>query len=53
MVDHIVPLHEGGDSLDWSNLQPLCNRCHARKRGREGAKARTKLKDKKIFTYSF
>lgn len=29
MVDHINPLKEGGDRLDLSNLQPLCNKCHA------------------------
>ncbi len=39
MVDHVVPLHEGGEALDMSNLQSLCNHCHAVKRGQEGARA--------------
>ncbi len=29
LVDHIVPLNEGGARLDRSNLQPLCRTCHA------------------------
>ncbi len=45
MVDHVTPLHEGGEALDTANLQSLCNRCHAAKRGQEGSRAaRTKLK---------
>jgi 5-methylcytosine-specific restriction protein A len=31
MVDHIIPLKQGGDRLALSNLQPLCNKCHNRK----------------------
>lgn len=31
MVDHIIPLRQGGERLHWSNLQSLCNRCHAGK----------------------
>ena len=31
MVDHIVPLKQGGDRLALDNLQPLCNGCHASK----------------------
>lgn len=31
MVDHIVPIRDGGDRLAYENLQPLCNRCHAKK----------------------
>lgn len=27
-VDHIVPLWEGGDEYERSNLQPLCIECH-------------------------
>lgn len=30
-VDHIVPLVDGGERLDWSNLQSLCHQCHVRK----------------------
>ena len=35
MVDHIVPINQGGAPLDERNLQPLCNDCHQRKRGQE------------------
>jgi 5-methylcytosine-specific restriction enzyme A len=35
VVDHIVPLRQGGSS-DAGNLQALCDRCHNRKRQREG-----------------
>lgn len=30
-VDHIVPISQGGDRLDMSNLQALCHTCHSRK----------------------
>lgn len=41
-VHHIVPLDEGGSRYEWSNLRPLCHRCHMRieraaERGRAGA----------------
>lgn len=29
-VDHIVSLRRGGTN-EWSNLQPMCKPCHARK----------------------
>jgi len=35
MVDHITPIKDGGDPLDWNNLQSLCNKCHRRKTLRE------------------
>nr|DAO74578.1 MAG TPA: HNH endonuclease [Caudoviricetes sp.] len=35
IVDHIVPINEGGASLDLVNLQSLCHACHNRKSGRE------------------
>lgn len=35
MVDHIVPIKKGGDKLNFSNLQTLCNPCHAYKSGKE------------------
>lgn len=35
MVDHIVPINQGGSKLDPVNLQPLCNSCHAVKRQKE------------------
>ena len=31
MVDHIVPIADGGEKLDEDNLQSLCQDCHARK----------------------
>ncbi len=35
MVDHIVPMREGGSPFDDDNLQTLCNFCHNRKRQTE------------------
>ena len=35
MVDHIVPINKGGGDLDKSNLQSLCNACHARKSAKD------------------
>lgn len=35
MVDHIIPRHSGGEPFMNSNLQPLCNKCHAEKRSLE------------------
>ena len=35
MVDHIVPINKGGGALDKSNLQSLCNSCHARKSAKD------------------
>ena len=28
VVDHIVERRDGGEDLDYSNLQTLCHRCH-------------------------
>lgn len=28
VVDHIVPVRDGGRMYDWFNLQPLCVACH-------------------------
>lgn len=36
MVDHIVPLRAGGTHA-FSNLQPMCWKCHARKTARDGS----------------
>lgn len=33
-VDHIVPLHKGGDDA-WDNLQGLCHDCHTDKTNAE------------------
>jgi hypothetical protein len=35
-VDHIIPLHKGGQEYQASNLQPLCKPCHELKTAREG-----------------
>lgn len=35
MVDHIVPIKQGGAGLDPNNLQSLCQSCHNRKTARE------------------
>lgn len=40
VVDHIVPINEGGAPLDMQNLQSLCDRCHNRKSGREAHRKR-------------
>ncbi len=31
LTDHKRPLREGGDRLDWRNLEALCRSCHAEK----------------------
>lgn len=31
LVDHIIPLDEGGERLDEKNMQTLCRPCHAKK----------------------
>ncbi len=31
LVDHVVPLTQGGARLDRANLQTLCRPCHAAK----------------------
>lgn len=40
LVDHIIPLADGGERLDDSNLQPLCVECHAIKTGADLANRR-------------
>ena len=35
VVDHIIPISEGGSRTDRDNLQPLCARCHNSKTARE------------------
>ena len=34
-VDHILPIEEGGNPTDWTNLQPLCASCHSKKTRQE------------------
>lgn len=38
MVDHIIPIKQGGGSLDITNLQSLCWSCHSRKSSLEGSR---------------
>ena len=40
VVDHIVPINEGGAAMDMDNLQSLCDKCHNRKSGIEAHKSR-------------
>lgn len=35
VVDHIVPINQGGARFDSKNLQGLCDSCHNKKSGRE------------------
>lgn len=38
LVDHIVPIRQGGAGLDFRNLQSLCPACHGRKSVEEGSR---------------
>lgn len=42
VVDHIVPINEGGNPFDWDNLQSGCHQCHNRKSQKESQKSRIK-----------
>ena len=46
MVDHIIPITEGGARLSLSNLQPLCNYHHGVKSGKERA-AKASMRSKR------
>jgi len=35
VVDHVVPIKNGGARFDWDNLQALCVACHNRKTASE------------------
>ena len=40
-VDHVIPMHRGGDAYDLANLQALCAfPCHAAKSRRENPRRR-------------
>lgn len=41
MVDHKVPVKEGGPLLDESNFQSMCHTCHEIKEGRKYAGRQT------------
>lgn len=38
VVDHIVPIRQGGPALEEKNLQALCASCHGAKSIREGSR---------------
>ena len=38
VVDHVVPIKQGGSALDENNLQALCPSCHGSKSIREGSR---------------
>ena len=38
VVDHIVPIRQGGPALEEGNLQALCASCHGSKSIREGSR---------------
>tara|TARA_R110002051_G_scaffold114905_1_gene187828 strand:- start:91 stop:429 length:339 start_codon:yes stop_codon:yes gene_type:complete len=44
-VDHITPITKGGSKVCPSNLQTLCNKCHAKKSSVEGVEYRKGIKD--------
>ena len=45
MVDHIKQISLGGSMLHHSNLQSLCNKCHAKKSAYESIEFRKGIKD--------
>ena len=38
VVDHVVPIRQGGPALDENNLQSLCASCHGSKSIKEGSR---------------
>lgn len=38
VVDHVLPLKDGGERFDWINLQSLCVSCHNAKSATETAR---------------
>ena len=45
MCDHIRPITLGGLKLDTSNIQSLCNKCHAKKSALESVEYRRGIKE--------
>ena len=35
VVDHVIPIADGGEPLDAANLQPMCASCHSKKSAQE------------------
>ena len=38
IIDHIIPIKQGGAKFDLKNLQSLCWSCHSRKSIKEGSR---------------
>ena len=38
LVDHIIPINQGGAKMDWENLMVMCNEKHNKKSGMESHK---------------
>ena len=43
IVDHLVPIKDGGALLDENNFQPLCWSCHSKKSIEDGSRYRRKV----------
>jgi len=41
-IDHITPIHDGGESFNWDNLQGLCKPCHLKKTGKENRERKSR-----------
>lgn len=46
VVDHIIPINDGGAKYKWDNLQTMCHPHHNQKSGRESQAAQGKKKEK-------
>jgi 5-methylcytosine-specific restriction protein A len=42
VVDHIIPLAEGGDEWAWENKSSLCKPCHDAKTAKEARRGKTR-----------
>ncbi len=43
VVDHVVPIKDGGERFDAANLQALCVSCHNRKTATERARREARV----------
>ena len=48
IVDHIIPIKQGGEPYDLDNLQTLCWSCHSRKSIQEGSRYGKKINPRGI-----
>ena len=46
VVDHVIPIRQGGARLDFRNMQTMCHPCHNYKRGT------TDMRDPKNFEFN-